>query len=217
MEPILTSYAGMLEQSEFKQWYRYLNCRISCQYTPEEVSFLMSKPPYYFSDYEMFASSPKLRQNDITLLNQIFSGIEGGTIKFASEDIDVFEPRIISVRHKAERNRSLYHISVPWIVLDRSKEKLNLTEFKKDTGTKADLIRFLPKLQKTMGGMLSRSFFRHGRLGYDIYREVEYRCRYSPLLSPMLVKDVLYKLIGAKKLSVTNRNGQLHYQEMICY
>lgn len=65
MEPIVTSYAGLLDQSGFKQWYKYQKLRAAYGYDAEEVSFLMGKPSFYFRDYEMM----KTAQNSLSTMS----------------------------------------------------------------------------------------------------------------------------------------------------
>ncbi|MBE8719835.1 hypothetical protein [Sphingobacterium pedocola] len=65
MKRILTdhiSHSGMMYASDFKQWYTYLKRRLDNEWTTEELSFLLGKPSYYYTDFEKMYKVPNFLQ-----------------------------------------------------------------------------------------------------------------------------------------------------------
>ncbi|MDM8177371.1 hypothetical protein QT327_23975 [Olivibacter sp. 47] len=76
MQPKLpVTYGGMLTQDELAERYVYISARVRCNYTEEELSFLLGRAPYYFSDYERMEEGAKLTGIDMENLKYIFSEI----------------------------------------------------------------------------------------------------------------------------------------------
>lgn len=46
------SYSGMMYTHDFKAWYTYLKKRLDNEWSVEDLSFLLGKPPYYYADFE---------------------------------------------------------------------------------------------------------------------------------------------------------------------
>src|SRR5690606_3859074 len=215
MEPKITSYAGMLDQSGFKRWRKYQRLRGAHHYDAEDVSYLMSKPSFYFRDYEMIESGAKLTCEDEAVLSEIFCGQYVETLDFDNDDFGTFEKRIIRIRRIESLTSINYLVTTPW----RLKGKSNATKFKireekrsaMSSEEEADLLQhigfILDKLSAT-------GFFRCGRTGLEIYHEVEARIRWSPCLRPRYVKQVLYQQIGKGSLSLKASQGQLQFHEV---
>jgi len=213
MEPKTTSYAGLLDQSAFKQWYKYLKSRAIYRYETEEVSFLMSKPPFYFRDYEIMEIASKMTTEDQTVLSEIFHDQRTEQLDFEKDDYGTFEKRIIRVQSTEDVTRISYLITVPWKILGKSKTaKLKIQEEKRIVNSEEE-IDMLRKVGQISDKLLTIGFFRCGRVPLDIYREVEERMQWSPVLRPKYVKQVLYQQINAGNLSLKTHHNQLHFQE----
>src|SRR5690606_18708066 len=166
MEPKITSYAGLLDQSTFKQWYKYQKLRAAHRYDAEDVSFLMSKPSFYFRDYEMMEAGAKLTCEDETLLSEIFCGRYVETLSFGDDDFGIFEKRIIRIRRIESLTSIDYFISTPWRLKGRSKPtKLKIHEEKgviMNEEEEADLLR---QISFALDKLSADGFFRCGRTG----------------------------------------------------
>lgn len=212
MEPKITSYAGLLDQSGFRQWYKYQKLRAAYRYDAEEVSFLMGKPSFYFRDYEMMETGAKLTVDDEAALSDIFCGQQVQTLDFADDDFGIFEKRIIRIRRTESPEAIDYLITTPW----RLKGKSNPARFKireEKWGIisgeeEADLIR---QVGHALDKLLTSGFFRCGRSGLEIYHEVETRIRWSPCLRPGHVKQAAYQKISADRLSLKANDGLLYF------
>jgi hypothetical protein len=211
MEPKITSYAGMLDQSDFKQWYKYVDFRIAYQYSSEEVSFLMSKPPYYFSDYEVISSASRLTADDLGVLSDIFSGSTPKQLELGEDDFGHFEKRIVRVRRVEEPKQIYFAITIPWKI-EKGPKSIKFHEQKRRINI-GEMAEIRLRCNDAVHQLLALGFFRYGRLVLDIYREVEERCRWSPQLRPAYVKQALYQQINAGKLTLKMHLGQLHFRE----
>lgn len=213
MEPKITSYAGLLDQSGFKQWYKYQKLRAAHRYNAEDVSFLMSKPSFYFRDYEMLETGAKLTCEDEAVLSEIFCGNYVETLDFDKDDFGTFEKRIIRIRRTEGLTSIGYLVATPW----RLKGKSEVAKFKiqEEKGVimseeEADLLQ---QIGFAVDNLSASGFFRCGRTGLEIYHEVEARIRWSPCLRPLYVKQVLYQQMSTSNLSLKASHGQLWFQE----
>ncbi|GGG81458.1 hypothetical protein GCM10007415_12640 [Parapedobacter pyrenivorans] len=211
MEPKITSYAGMLDQSDFKQWYKYVDFRIAYQYTAEEVSFLMSKPPYYFSDYEIISSASRLNNDDQDVLSDIFNGSTPKQLELGEDDFGHFEKRIIRVKRVEEAKQTGFAITIPWKI-EKGPKQLSFLERKRRISI-SEIVEIRLRCEQAISRLIALGFFKQDRLALDIYREVEKRCRWSPQLRPLCVKQVLYQQINAGKLTLKMYLGRLHFRE----
>ena len=213
-KPKVISYAGMLDQSGFKQWYTYQKLRAHYQYTPGEVSFLIGKPPFYFEDYTMLSSGAKLTLEDIHVLADLFRGPWPQQLDFhKDEDFGVFEKRIIRVTQTEGDQKIQSRITIPWVLKRKEKHNdLTLSEEKRLVTTEeANEIR--RQIEKALNALIRHRFFCSGRPPLAVYHEMEERCQWSPYLRSAYVKDVLYQQIGSSNLSLKTVNGQLYFQE----
>lgn len=211
MEPKITSYAGMLDQSDFKQWYKYVDFRITYQYTTEEVSFLMSKPPFYFADYEIISSAARLTNDDLDVLSDIFSGSTPKHFELGKDDFGHFEKRIIRVRRVEEAKQICYAITIPWKI-EKGPKSLRFLERKRHINI-AEVAEIRRRCERAVSRLGMVGFFRQGRFALDIYREVEKQVRWSSQLRPLYVKQALYQQINAGKLTLKMNLGRLHFYE----
>ena len=215
MEPKITSYAGLLDQSCFRQWYMYQKLRAAYRYDAEEVSFLMSKPSFYFRDYEIMETGAKLTREDEAVLSEIFCGQQVRSLNFANDDFGVFEKRIIRIRRTESREAIDYLIVTRWRLKEKSKTaKFKIREEKRETMSSEEEADLLQQIGLILDKLLTTGFFRCGRSGLEIYHEVEARIRWSPCLRPRYLKQVLYQQISAGHLSLKASQGQLHFHEV---
>ena len=214
MEPKITSYAGLLDQSTFKQWYKYQKLRAAHRYDAEDVSFLMSKPSFYFRDYEMMETGAKLTCEDEAVLSEIFCGHYVETLSFDDDDFGIFEKRIIRIRRTESLTSIDYLVATPWRLHGKSKAtKFKIREEKDVIMSEEEEAGLLQQIGFILDKLLATGFFRCGRTGLEIYHEVEARIRWSPCLRPLYVKQVLYQQINARNLSLKTHHNQLHFQE----
>lgn len=204
----------MLDQSGFKQWFTYQKLRIDHQYEPEEVSFLMGKPPFYFRDYSMLSSGAKLIPEDIHVLSELFPGPRPHQLDFhKDEDFGTFEKRIIRVKQVNRDNEIRSYIKIPWTIKRKENLKdLTLCEEKRKITTEEEN-ELRQQVKVALHDLIVYRFFRLGKSGLEIYHEIEERCLWSPILRPAYVKDELYGRIGLNRLSLTTKQGRLQYQE----
>jgi len=212
MEPQVTAYAGMLDQSCFKQWYGYQKMRIDHHYEAEEVSFLMSKPPFYFRDYEMLSAGSKLTCEDQHVLSEIFHRQWIAHLDFEKDDSSVFEKRLVRVRQVANPKDIVYHISIPWTVKGNASKLTMRQEQLTLTAEEENEIRM--RIELALNKLAMLGFFRSNRLALEIYHEVEERCQWSSHLRPAYVKDALYQQIGLKNLILKTKQGRLYFQDI---
>lgn len=213
MGPKVTSYAGLLDQSGFKEWYKYLKLRTMHRYDAEEVSFLMGKPPFYFQDYDMLAVRSKMTDEDQTALSEVFEGQRTEQMDFDKDEYGAFEKRIIRVRRTEDKAAINYLITVPWKIPGKSKTaKLKIREEKRIVNDKEehDMRR---KIGYVLDKLWSIGFFCCGQAPLDIYREVEERMEWSPTLRPKYVKQVLYQQINVGNLFLMTSQGQLCFND----
>ncbi|WP_257666687.1 hypothetical protein [Parapedobacter tibetensis] len=212
MKPQVTSYAGMLDQSSFKQWYTYQKLCANHQYDAEEVSFLMSKPPFYFRDYAMLASGSKLTFDDTHILSEIFHGPWPKQLDFDKDDLGMFEKRIVRIKLIGKPSAIQYLITIPWTIKGKGNVgKLSFREEKRVI-TSEDENEIRQHIELYLNKLIRYDFFRLGRPALEVYREIEERCQWSPLLRPLYVKQALYQQISTGKLTLKMHCGQLHYQ-----
>ncbi len=213
MELKKTSYAGMLDQNGFRQWYKYLKFRTIHRYETEEVSFLMSKPPFYFRDYELLAAGAKITCEDQVVLAEVFRGQWIEQLDFCKDDFGTLEKRIVRVRQEESPGEIGYLITLPWTIKGKDKaSELRLIEKKRAVVTEEEK-KIRGDIGITVDRLMVCGFFRSGRLALEVYHEVEERCRWSPQLRPRYVKEVLYQQISTRNLTLKMRQGRLHYQE----
>ncbi|MFB2119062.1 hypothetical protein [Parapedobacter sp. 2B3] len=214
MEPKVTSYAGLLDQSGFKQWYKYQKLRAAHRYDAEDVSFLMSKPSFYFRDYEMMETGAKLTCEDDAVLSEIFCGQYVEILDFDKDDFGIFEKRIIRIRRTESLTTIDYLVSTPWRLNGKSKAaKFKIQQEKGVIMSREEEADLLQQVSFILDKLSSAGFFRCGRAGLEIYQEVEARVRWSPCLRPRYVKQVLYQQLSAGRLYLKANHGQLRFQE----
>lgn len=214
MEPKITSYAGMLDQSSFKQWYKYQKLRAAYGYDAEEMSFLMSKPSFYFRDFEMMETGAKLTYEDEAVLSEIFCGQHVQALEFDIDDFGAFEKRIIRVRRTETTTSIDYLLITPWRLKGRSNAaNFKIHEEKRITVNDEEKGSLLQQIGFILDELSSTGFFSYGRTGLEIFHEVEARIRWSPGLRPLYVKQMLYQQLSKGSLSLKAHHNQLHFQE----
>ncbi len=214
MEPKVTSYAGLLDQSSFKQWYKYQKLRAVHRYDAEDVSFLMSKPSFYFRDYEMMETGAKLTSEDEAVLSEIFCGQYVETLDFDNDDFGTFEKRIIRIRRTESLTSIDYLVTTPWRLNGKNEAtKFKIREEKGCIMSSEEEADLLQQVNFILDKLSTVGFFRCGRSGLEIYHEMEARIRWSPFLRPRYVKQVLYQQMSIGRLSLKASHGQLRFQE----
>lgn len=216
MEPKVTSYAGLLDQSGFKQWYKYLKLRAMHQYEMEEVSFLMGKPPFYFRDYEMLEIRSEITSEDQLLLMEIFLGQKVKLMDFKEDDYGSNEKRIIQIRRSEDITSIDYLITIPWTIKGkRNPGKLKIREEKRLENIDEE-IEIFRKIEHIMRRLLTTDFFNSRRTALNIYQTIEEYTQWSLHLRPAYVKQVLYREISNGTLSLRMKQDKLWFQKRRC-
>src|SRR5690606_11950013 len=164
MEPKITSYAGLLDQSTFKQWYKYQKLRAAHRYNAEDVSFLMSKPSFYFRDYEMMETGAKLTREDETVLSEVFCGQYVKPLDFDNDAFGTFEKRIIRIRRIESLTSIDYLVATPWRLKGKSKAaKFKIQEEKGRIMSNEEEADLLQQISFIVDKLSATGFFRCGR------------------------------------------------------
>lgn len=214
MEPKTTFYAGLLDQSAFKQWYKYQQLRAAYRYDAEDVSFLMSKPSFYFRDYELMETGAKLTGEDEALLSEIFYGQHAEAPNFNADDFGKFEKRIIRIQRIESLTAIDYLVSTPWRLKGKSKAaKFRIQEEKGVIMNEEEEADLLQQIGAILDKLSATGFFCLGRTGLEIYHEVEACIRRSPYLRPWYIKQVLFQQMSTGKLSLKTSHGRLRFQK----
>lgn len=212
-KPIAT-YAGMLTQDEFVRHYAYIEARIKAGYTTEELSFMIGKAPYYFTDYERMEKGARLNQRDMEILNEIF---KHRPLKLLSLEKDEFhgyqEKRLIRVNLDKRDGERLYEIHHPWLIRKstrKTNDPIRLIENIRDiTPKEARKIRI--ELDYVLKRLKNRGFFQEPRLPYTIYFALKNLANRNMNPFPNELKAVLYHLLHEGKLLLKTIEGQMHY------
>lgn len=213
MNPKIISYGGMLNQSDFKQWYKYLKLRATYEYEVAEVSFLMSKAPFYFPDYERLETNAKITDDDQAVLSAIFPGHWSKQFDFYKDDFGTQEKRIVRVRQEETPTQIVYYIAIPWKIKDKDDaSKLRVLEKKREIAIREEN-NLKSNIERVVDKLIRYGFFRAHRFALDIYHEVEERCKWTPQMRPRYVKEVLYQQVTSGNLTLKMCSGQLRYQE----
>jgi len=213
IKPIET-YAGMLTQEEFVRHYAYLDARIKTGYFPEELSFMMGKAPYYFTDYERMESGARLNSRDLEILNEIF---KNQPLEWLSLENDAFhgyqEKRLIRVNLYEHEGKRQYEIQQPWLIkkeMKKSKGNLHLVETIRERCPK-EARKVRSELDYVLMRLKNRGFFQEPRLPYTIYFTLKNLANQNMNPFPNELKVVLYQLLHQGKLLLKTIEGQMHY------
>ncbi|QNL50969.1 hypothetical protein H8S90_05095 [Olivibacter sp. SDN3] len=207
---LTSSYAGMLTQVEMNRWYAFMRQRIFFKYSKEELSFLMGKAPYYYSDYEEMNNAEKLTVADEALLNNIFNYRISQGIPFSKDEFSSYtEPRLVRVHTETDQRVIYYKITHPWkcenkfqvIRFSEAIPKIKLNEQRQAYGM----------LKKSIEQLIYRGTFQHGQSPLDVFRKLEEESFNDVSIRPMYAKKVLYEFVGKGMLAVKNINGLLSY------
>ncbi|MGK9117356.1 hypothetical protein [Olivibacter jilunii] len=215
MQPKLpVTYGGMLTQDELAERYVYISARVRCNYTEEELSFLLGRAPYYFSDYERMEEGAKLTGIDMENLKYIFSDIYLDELSFEKDEFYAYnEKRIVRVRKECEKDKLIYRIFHPWIQR-KNKRKVNeplvLHELYHNITVleKQEIKEYMLYMLRLL---LRRRFFNMPRAPYCIYREVDKQKPSGTTIYPIYLKQALYDLTHKGLFSMKRMNGVLFF------
>lgn len=208
------TYGGMLTQDELAQRYPYIHARIKFGYTEEEVSFLMGRAPYYFTDYEQMEDRARLNAQDIEILTCVFGGHTFEEITFEKDEFYAYhEKRLVRVKKTINDGMLFYTLVHPWYI---KKEKVKRNEPIKFY----EIIRQLPikeelkikdEVAYVLKRLLNRGFFSIPRITHAIYTEIEKLVNSNITIYPVYLKEELYALLHAGSLILKTINGVMHY------
>ncbi len=211
MEQQPITYAGMLDQSGFKQWYGYQKMRIEHQLEPDEVSFLMGKPPFYFRDYALLAPGAKLTCEDQHVLSTLFQHNSSTAIEFEKDDTSILEKRLVRVRLKPKTSAIVYQIAVPWAVKGTGNPNKLTMRQERWIPTPAEEAELRKQVDYAVKKLCRGNFFHPFKPALAVYLEVARNCKWLAGFRPAYVKEALYRQIGMRTLSLKTMNGQLVY------
>lgn len=208
------TYGGMLTQDELAERYAYINARVTFEYTEEELSFLMGRAPYYFTDYERMESGAWLSEEDKEILSCIFYGhiLEG--MPFERDEFYTYkEQRLIRVQRKIKDGMLFYKIIHPWFI-------------RKDKITVNDPIKFYEVIRKispyeeqkakseiryVLQRLINRGFFQAEQAPHVIYKEVAKYVDRNITIYPIYLKQVLHDFLHSGKMILKTTGGVMHF------
>ena len=208
------SYGGMLNQDELAQRYSYMDARITYGYTEEEVSFLMGRPPYYFSDYERMEGKTRLTQQDIEILACIFEGHRFAEICFAKDEFFAYhEKRLIRVKKEVRGNLLSYTLMHPWEIKKNKVKRQEPIRFQELIRKQSigDEIKIKEEISYVLKRLLCRGFFCTAQLPYAIYAELVQLASRNRSIYPAALMEVLYAYLHRGELILRTTNGLMHY------
>ncbi|MFC6103516.1 hypothetical protein [Olivibacter domesticus] len=215
MTPNLTdTYGGMLTQDELAQRYAYINARIKFDYTEEELSFLMGKAPYYFTDYERMENGSRLSDEDIEILSRIFYGqlLEGAPFE-RDEFYTYQEKRLIRVQKEIKDGMLFYKIIHPWLI---RKDKIKVNDpikfyeiIRKITPYEEQKVK--SEIRYVLQRLINRGFFQTKQAPHVIYKEVAKYVDRNITIYPIYLKQVLHDFLHSGKMILKTTNGVMHF------
>ncbi|GAA4803232.1 hypothetical protein GCM10023231_35270 [Olivibacter ginsenosidimutans] len=212
-KPIKT-YAGMLTQDEFVQYYAYLSARLKAGYSPEEVSFMIGRAPYYFVDYERMERGARLNQYDRKILDEIFKNKLYEQLLLAKDEFHGYqEKRFIRVNLDECGNERQYCIHHPWLIKEKTKKSnkaIQLVETIRVIAPK-DNCKIRSEIAYVLQRLKNRAFFQIPQLPYAIHFEVTKLVSRNIYPFPSELKAVLYQLLHEGKLLLKTIEGRMHY------
>lgn len=224
---IYDTYGGLMYSLDFTYWYTYLKRRIAKGWSAEEVSFLLGKAPFYYSDFERMHDVGNFLQRERIMLDRIYQDSTTESMTFHRESYEVNEERLVRVNIREEDFYRDYEIIIPWVLTNREtyteggKAKtrscpvpdLTFREWKKEESLEIASDAAID-IREKLNRLLRRNYFKIGRAACEIFWEVEFTGQHNLRIFPKHLKDGLYNLIKAGIVYVRNANGRYVFLEV---
>lgn len=221
------TYAGIMYSIDFNYWYTYLKRRIAKGWSAEELSFLLGRDPFYYTDFEHMHEVEKFLQRERILLDRIYEDSTVEPMTFHRESYELNEERLVRVNIEDEHFYKDYELIIPWGLA--SKElymkdgerktrscpvpELTFREWKKEESLE-ELSDATIDIRNKLNRFLDNSGLKEGKTAMELFREVEFTGRHSLKIYPRHLKDGLYNLIKAGKVCVRNMNERYVFFEI---
>ncbi|TYR38115.1 hypothetical protein FXV77_02200 [Sphingobacterium phlebotomi] len=210
------SYSGMMYANDFKQWYTYLKKRLDNEWSAEDLSFLLGKPPYYYADFERMYKVGDFLAKESILLDRIYRSSCTEKMVFYKHPFEVPEERLVRLTVKEDKICRYYEISLPW-EFDLKKASLSqpslvLEEWKKDGNIQMEsdmLLHVRLELEK----LLKYNFFKVRQTPIDIFERIKKTELYHHRIRPQHVKQGIYLLIQQAKIVVRSNGDRYCFYE----
>jgi len=209
------SYSGMMYANDFKQWYTYLKRRLDCEWSVEDLSFLLGKPPYYYADFERMHKVDDFLAKESMLLDRIYGSFYTEKMVFYKHPYEVPEERIVRLTVQEDKICRYYDISIPW-EFDMKKGLLSqfplvLEERKRDEDIQMEsdiLLHVGLELEK----LLKLNFFKVRQAAIDIFERIKKTELYHHRIRPQHVKQGIYFLIQHAKIVIKGDGDRYCFQ-----
>ncbi len=209
-QPVVNSYCGYLNQSEFAERYLFIENRIIQGISREELAFLLGRVPYFITDYEELSTS-KLELADIDLIKKVFERHQYKILNFDSKDgkYDISNERrqVRVVRRKYNQN-IVYEFYHPWKI-DGEYKPFKIIEPLIDAVNEEGVALITTELNK----LIAQGYFKCRRSPLEIRDQIWAAYRYkSGAWSVISLKDIIYQSIRAGSLIAIKDKGCFRYQ-----
>ncbi|TJZ60629.1 hypothetical protein FAZ15_11595 [Sphingobacterium olei] len=215
------TYAGMMYSLDFAYWYTYLKRRIAQGWSTEEVSFLLGRAPFYYTDFERMHNVGGILKEERILLDRVYQDSTTESMTFHREKYEVNEKRLVRVNIEDEGYYKDYKIIIPWVFASEESymvngktkirscaaPKLTFREWKEEESL-ASVSDAIIDVREKLDRLLKSNYFKEGRAPDEIFQAVEFTGQYNLRIFPRHVKDGLYNLIKAGQMSVRNVDGR---------
>lgn len=215
------TYAGIMYSMDFMYWYTYLKRRIAKGWSAEEVSFLLGRAPFYYSDFERMHNVGRILQEERMLLDRIYQDSTTESMTFHRERYETNEERLVRVNIEDQRFYKDYEIIIPWVLASKEsytengKTKirscavpdLTFREWKEEESLELVSDATID-IREKLNRLLKSKYFKEGRAPNEIFQVVEFTGQHNLQIFPKHLKDGLYNLIKAGVVYVRNVGGR---------
>lgn len=202
-------YCGLITQDDFRQRYAFIKARTNLNFTREELSFLIGKPPYFIVDYEEMNSGIKLTLEDLATLSLFLINLYPEILPFDVDDFGYNEKKVI--RGKCEEISGFHQhiITHPWTI-NSINTPVKLSE--KVTEVDIEEEQKIEILRKHILELMANGHFRKRTSPLAIFRELEKFDNLGFCLKPRYVMKVIYDLVTVRKLKMIMEHNTIVYQ-----
>lgn len=219
--------AGIMYSMDFRYWYTYLKRRIAKGWTSEEVSFLLGKAPFYYTDFESMHNVGTFLRRERILLDNIYQDATTESMAFHEEKYETNEKRLVRVHIEEELFYKDYEIVIPWTLTNRESYKengkikirkcgvpdLTFKEWKEEESLES-LSDATIDIREKLNSLMKLRYFKEGKSPHEIFRQVEFTGQHNLQIFPRHLKDGLYNLIKAGTMCVRNLDERYIFLEV---
>jgi hypothetical protein len=202
-------YCGLITQDDFRQRYAFIKARTNLNFTRDELSFLIGKPPYFIADYEEMNSGIKLALEDLAILSLFLINLYPEILPFDVDDFGCKEKRV--VRGKCEEISGFHQhiVTHPWTI-NYINTPVKLTEKLAEVDIEEE--QKIEMLRKHILELMANGHFTKRMSSLAIYREAEKFDSLGFCLKPRYVMKVVYDLVTVRKLKMVTERSTIFYQ-----